>query len=338
MILWISNNGEDYGDAIYYALHKKYPDETVTWPDKPNYYEDKSNFLNCHYNLNRNSVTKEDIISANRNNNLKAVFILSSGYRVWPYWEELRQELYKDGKNFPVIIIDQADGDRIQYDPSDWDLYFAREFNMGPLRHEESHYPEFQRVAKLLGEYPKNVFPLPFSIIPEKFCPILRSNGDGTTYPYMEYKRDVFFRGAYGKQRAKYLDGVHIDNSLIDIHTHTPIHQQNRIEFFNLIQSSKINLNITAGGNDCMRFWELLGCGGFVLTEEHNQVIEPKLGIDTFNTREEMLDKINFYLLHEILREEIRLATYRFAMENHTCYNRLDYILRETKKLGWEIA
>lgn len=342
MILWISNSGEDYNDSIYYALHKTFPN-VVTWPDKPNYYESTANLLNCHYNLQRNPITKEDIISANKNKELKAVFILSSGYKVWPDWEELRTELYKDGKNFPVIIIDAADGDRIQYSPEDWDLYFSREYHLNTLRHEFNHYPEFQiKALEETGRPPRGVFPLPFSIIPEKFTPDYRSgyiNPDGTGR--FNYARDVFFRGAYGKQRAKYLEGVHINNSLIDIHSHTPIHQQNREEFFSLIRTSKICLNITAGGNDCMRFWELLGAGGFLLTEKHDQVIEPEfkpmVHLDTFSSKEEMLDKIKFYLTHENIREKVRKQGYEFAMRNHTSYHRMNFILRKIHELGWLI-
>lgn len=150
------------------------------------------------------------------------------------------------------------------------------------------------------------------------------------------------FRGAHGAQRTKYLHGVHIPNSFIDINYHAPIHTQNRLEFFNLIQTSKINLNITAGGNDCMRFWELLGAGGFVLTEQHNQIIEPAfengVHLDRFSSRAEMLDKIRFYLEHDEIREHIRQVGYRFAMDNHSCYSRMNYIVSKAKELGWDIT
>jgi hypothetical protein len=347
MILFISNPGEDYHDSIFYAFKKTFGDGVVTYPGKPNYYERYSDtgnhFRNCHYDFTDAGCTESDVCASAANGTLRAIFIISSGYRVWPDWEQLRSKLASYPKTYPVIIIDGADGDRIQYSPDDWDLYFAREFHMGSVRHELTHYPKFQVDALLAtGKPPKGVLPLPFCVIPEKFAPMLKLDANGKPYPFMNYQRDVFFRGAYGKQRAKYLEGVHIPNSFIDINYHAPIHTQDRLEFFNLIQSSKININITAGGNDCMRFWELLGAGGFVLTETHDQVIMPPyendIHLDRFSTKEEMLDKIQFYLKHENIRERIRRQGYEFTMKNHTCYSRMEYIIKAAKARGWEIA
>lgn len=331
MILFLSDWREDYQDPIFYAFKKTYGEEVVIWPDKPNYFEPTQNYLNCHYNLTRTPATKEDIWAANKINNIKAIFVISSGYAIGEQWD-LAKALKRERPSIPIIIIDGADGDRLQLPNDEWDLYFDREFNNGPLRHEPEHYPDYQRQAKLLGKNPDRVYPLPFCIIPEKFSENKEPHN---------YTRDVFFKGIDSKQRTKYLEGINIPNSLIDIHSHTPIHLQNREEFFNLIRTSKINLNISGGGLDCMRFWELLGAGGFVLTERHNQVIEPPfidgIHLDRFSSKEEMLDKITYYLKHSEIRETIRQASYKFAMENHTCFNRLEYIISKLKENGWTI-
>jgi spore maturation protein CgeB len=146
-----------------------------------------------------------------------------------------------------------------------------------------------------------------------------------------------------GRQRAHYLGGLSSPTGrwLIDINSHTPIDRQDRPGFFDLIETSKINLNITAGGSDCMRFWELFGAGGFVLSEKHSQVIEPPyldgIHLDRFSSREEMLDKIAFYLKHEELREQIRKQGYDFTMNNHTCFHRMRYIIAKAKELGYNL-
>ena len=332
MILFLSNPGEDYQDSIFYAFRKTYGDEVEIWPDKPNYFEGgPEHYRHCHYSFVRSIATppsRGDIITAAKTNNIKVVFLISSGYNVHEQWD-LCKEIKAIRPTIPICIIDGADGDRLQYPHPEYDLYFAREYHTGPLKHEPEHYPAYQREAFAAGTYPTKVFPLPFSIIPEKFPPL----------SHLKLQYSVFFRGTNSKQRTHFLNGVSWPSSLIALGWHKAIHEQDRIEYARLARSSKICLNIAGGGNDCARFWELLGFGGVVATEDHSQVIEPSfedgIHVIKFKTKQEMLDKIEYYLKHDEAREKIRETGYKFAMANHTCYHRMRFIISKIKEFNF---
>lgn len=97
--------------------------------------------------------------------------------------------------------------------------------------------------------------------------------------------------------------------------------------------SSKINLNITlrsiASGVPA-RVFEVMGVGGFVLTNWQEEI--PELFVEdkeivTYKTPEELIDKADYYLKHEDKRVRIGVNGYRKVKERYTYEHRLDKII-----------
>jgi spore maturation protein CgeB len=73
--------------------------------------------------------------------------------------------------------------------------------------------------------------------------------------------------------------------------------------------------------------------GGFYLTE-YQEEIETFYDIDReivcYRTKEELLDKIRFYLRHPTKRAQIREAGRRRCLSQHTWAKRFEKVLHET--------
>ncbi len=74
---------------------------------------------------------------------------------------------------------------------------------------------------------------------------------------------------------------------------------------------SRINLNFTSKPIRTglpLRVWDILGAGGFVLTNYQTEIteyFEPGKELETFASEDELLDKISYYLEHEEERRQI---------------------------------
>lgn len=96
---------------------------------------------------------------------------------------------------------------------------------------------------------------------------------------------------------------------------------------------SKINLNITAKSIKTglpLRIWDILACGGFLLTNYQSEIIEYfEIGVDleTYSSQEELLDKCRYYLSHEKEREKIAQKGHQKVQQHHRLEQRLDEML-----------
>ena len=78
-----------------------------------------------------------------------------------------------------------------------------------------------------------------------------------------------------------------------------------------IFNRSKINLNITAKSirsGLSLRIFDVLGCGGFLLTNyqaELPEFFEPGVDLETYSSMEELEDKVTYYLTHDTERERI---------------------------------
>ncbi len=96
---------------------------------------------------------------------------------------------------------------------------------------------------------------------------------------------------------------------------------------------SKINLNFTIKSIQTglpMRIWDILGCGGFLLTNfqhEIPQYFEIGTDLDTFGSTEELLEKTGYYLTHEEERAAIAQNGYEKVKKFHTVEMRIRKIL-----------
>lgn len=98
---------------------------------------------------------------------------------------------------------------------------------------------------------------------------------------------------------------------------------------------SKINLNFTSKpirSGLPLRIWDILGAGGFVLTNYQSEIEEYfKIGrdLETFASEAELLDKIEYYLAHEEERKAIARNGYEKAKENYSLRSRVEKMLEE---------
>ena len=96
---------------------------------------------------------------------------------------------------------------------------------------------------------------------------------------------------------------------------------------------SKINLNLTSKPIRTglpLRIWDILGAGGFLLTNyqsELEQYFEIGQDLGVFSSEDELLQKIEYYLLHEEDRHRISVNGYNKAKNLYSLQTRVEEIL-----------
>lgn len=101
-----------------------------------------------------------------------------------------------------------------------------------------------------------------------------------------------------------------------------------------VFQASKINLNITMRPIETglsLRVWDILGCGGFLLTNYQAEIPEYfEIGkdLETYASMEELEQKIQYYLTHEEERIAIAIRGYEKTALHHTYAARLTQMLK----------
>lgn len=97
---------------------------------------------------------------------------------------------------------------------------------------------------------------------------------------------------------------------------------------------SKINLNFTSKPIRTglpLRLWDILGAGGFVLTNFQSEIpeyFEVGKDLDIYASEEELMEKIRYYLEHEKERQAIAESGYRKAKEQYSLELRVKQILK----------
>lgn len=101
-----------------------------------------------------------------------------------------------------------------------------------------------------------------------------------------------------------------------------------------IFHASKINLNITMRPIETglsLRIWDILGCGGFLLTNYQAEIPEYfEIGkdLETYESMEELEQKVQYYLTHEEERIEIAIRGYEKVARHHTYEQRLAQMIR----------
>jgi spore maturation protein CgeB len=101
-----------------------------------------------------------------------------------------------------------------------------------------------------------------------------------------------------------------------------------------VFHASKINLNITMRPIETglsLRIWDVLGCGGFLLTNYQAEIPEYfEIGkeLETYESTEELMQKVQYYLTHEEERIEIAIAGCEKTAKYHTYEMRLAQMIR----------
>ena len=158
--------------------------------------------------------------------------------------------------------------------------------------------------------------------------------------PNTEEKYDVSFVGSRYVDREQYIK--ELKNRNIPIHLFgagwggfIPYE-----EIINIFRASKINLNFSGTYAEKKkglkgRIFEVCMNGGFMLTEYVSGIekyFEINKEIVCFNSAEEMIDKIIYYLNHETERQTIAQAGWKRATHNHTSFHMLSNVFREIEK------
>lgn len=97
---------------------------------------------------------------------------------------------------------------------------------------------------------------------------------------------------------------------------------------------SRINLNFTSKPIRTglpLRIWDILGAGGFVLTNYQSEIPEYfEIGreLETYSSEEELLEKISYYLQHEEERQIIARNGYEKAKENYSLNARVEQMMQ----------
>lgn len=101
-----------------------------------------------------------------------------------------------------------------------------------------------------------------------------------------------------------------------------------------VFRQSKINLNITMRSIQTgipQRVWDVLACKGFLITNDQpelHEYFEVGKHLEVYRDKEELLDKISYYLEHDDERRRIAEAGYMEVCEKHTVLHRVMSMIR----------
>lgn len=107
-----------------------------------------------------------------------------------------------------------------------------------------------------------------------------------------------------------------------------------------IFHASRINLNITMRPIETglsLRIWDVLGCGGFLLTNYQAEIPEYfEIGkdLETYESMEELEQKVQYYLTHEEERIGVAINGYEKVAKYHTYEQRLAEMIRVLTKSG----
>lgn len=100
-----------------------------------------------------------------------------------------------------------------------------------------------------------------------------------------------------------------------------------------VFKNSKINLNITLRSIHSgipLRAMDIMGCGGFLMTnfqEDFLEYFEPGIDYVYYESDEDLLEKVNYYLSHDEERNRIAQSGYEKVAAAHTYQHRVETIL-----------
>ncbi|MDL2301842.1 DUF3880 domain-containing protein [Lachnospiraceae bacterium OttesenSCG-928-D06] len=133
--------------------------------------------------------------------------------------------------------------------------------------------------------------------------------------------------GAIGAQYPVDVYTTDQNLNLQGVTRHNPIDYY--LHFPAIVQNSKINLNITLRSIKSgipLRAFDIMGAGGFLLTNYQADFLShfvPNEDFVYFESKQDLLDKISYYLMHEKERLAIAQNGYTKVKYNHTYIHRI---------------
>ncbi len=160
------------------------------------------------------------------------------------------------------------------------------------------------------------------------------------SYLYAQY---VIDREITARERGEYIGAI-LEKHPLDLYTnekdlklpncinHGPVNPYDGAPY--VFQNAKINLNLTLRSilsGIPYRAFEVMASGGFLLTNYQADFDDCYTAFEDyvwFESKEDMLDKIEYYLSHEKERAEIAENGLRRTRENHTYIHRIQEMLK----------
>jgi spore maturation protein CgeB len=185
---------------------------------------------------------------------------------------------------------------------------------------------------------------LPVYFLPECCNPAWHRRVEVSEKDLAKYGCDIALAGNCYYYRLKMIEGLSafdlriwggsiarwLDHPMLKFHAH---HYVAELEKAKAFLAAKIVLNTfthkETDGVNC-RLFEATGCGGFVLTENRPTIKDfftPGKEVAVFNSREELLDQVRYYLAHPEEREKIAGRGYERTHRDHTYEARLRKLL-----------
>lgn len=186
------------------------------------------------------------------------------------------------------------------------------------------------------------------------YCPF--SLFDSTKYKPLQNTLppiDVSFVGEVTKgKRKEYIK--YLEDNGINIEAYGVGTKNGKVSFNKVVEifnQSKINLSFTGTyANDIYSFGlninnhilqnkgkpiEIALCGGFVLTEYVPSIekVFPNEDMDTFLTKEELLQKVQYYLQEEAKRQEMATRAHEYALIHYDSINSFEKIFEQIKEI-----
>ena len=173
-----------------------------------------------------------------------------------------------------------------------------------------------------------------------------------------KYIADVCFVGAYEYERASFIEYLVANaitvkvygrgwSKLVDKYKNLIVSNQPLVttEYVKAINASKINLGFLRKINRDLhtnRSVEIPACGAFMLAEnssEHQQMLKQGIEADFFDTKQELLQKVKYYLANPDQLENIRANARAVVINNFSDASAMQNMIKiayaKTKKNIW---
>jgi hypothetical protein len=329
-VLYLTDAFRDFlADQIYYGLCKLLgPERVIDYPYKPIYHEPSVRewFLPQVPGVPREETEILDLLSARQID----LLVLSSPRRGGTTaLEALAGRIPLP----PTVLLDGEDDGRLRrtlFRRGGFGLYFKREFALPWLQGGA-----WARVRSfgLDGDLFRRTHPLPFSIILE------------ATMPQGDSPRDiqVFFaaRASQGKRRKadailRGLPGLRYVGGVFE-GTADPPFAPGDGDYYRTLRRAQIGVSVRGGGLDTLRYWEVVACGGLLISEKPDIVIPNNFehGRHAIFCRpdlDDLVELVRYYATHAEERNAIATAGYAHLLKYHTCERRAEYFLERCQR------
>ena len=137
---------------------------------------------------------------------------------------------------------------------------------------------------------------------------------------------DVGFVGSYGGEKSSREETLlYVKSKFKNSYIGNAPHE----EMGRVYSASKIGINNSLNNDINMRIFEILSSGAMLLTSVvkgngFSELFNDGQDLVTYKTKEELVEKIEYYLLHDSEREAIAKRGYELAISKHTYKNRLE--------------